>query len=164
MYYSEFLSELYRNSIEYLIVGGLAVNLHGVPRVTHDIDIIVSTKNGNIKKLVEVFQKLNYSPRLPLDPIEMVKPESVKDWIENRNLIAFSFYHKKHNYQIVDVLLDYPLNFEESYKNKVIKKAGDIEIFLLSLDDLIKMKNHSGREQDISDIQLLEKVRQWKKE
>lgn len=41
MYYFEVLGGLYKNKVRYLIVGGLAVNLSGVPRVTQDIDIII---------------------------------------------------------------------------------------------------------------------------
>ena len=42
MYYFDVLGELYRKKIRYLVVGGLAINLYGVPRVTQDIDIIVA--------------------------------------------------------------------------------------------------------------------------
>jgi hypothetical protein len=45
MYYFEILKELFDRKIDYLIVGGLAVNLYGVPRVTQDIDIIISFDN-----------------------------------------------------------------------------------------------------------------------
>jgi hypothetical protein len=83
----------------------------------------------------------------------------VKDWIENRNLKAFSFYHKKDNYKVIDIVLVHPLNFDKAFENKTVKKAKDIEIYLVSIDDLIRMKEFSGRPQDFSDIEMLKKVR-----
>ncbi|MEW6188151.1 MAG: hypothetical protein AB1585_20735, partial [Thermodesulfobacteriota bacterium] len=103
MYYFEILEALFKKKVEYLIVGGLAVNLYGVPRVTQDIDLIVSTTKTNITKMLAVLKKLGYLPRLPVDPKDLIDPEKVKDWVENRNLKAFSFYHKRDNFKVVDI-------------------------------------------------------------
>ncbi len=42
MYYFDELGEFYKKKVDYLVVGGLAVNLYGIPRVTQDIDILIS--------------------------------------------------------------------------------------------------------------------------
>jgi hypothetical protein len=161
MYYFEFLEALHKKKVKYLIVGGLAVNLYGVPRVTQDIDLIISTKKSNIIKINEILKDLGFTPRLPVNPNDLTDPEKVKDWIENRNLKAFSFYHKKDNYKVIDILLVHPLHFEESFKNKIVKKVENVEIFLASIDDLIKTKEFSGRMQDASDIKILKKIRKY---
>jgi hypothetical protein len=161
MYYFEILEALYKKRVEYLIAGGLAVNLYGVPRVTQDIDLIISTTKTNITNLLSVLKKLGYQPRLPVNPKDLMDPEKVKDWVENRNLKAFSFYHKKDYYKIVDILLVHPLDFEKSFGNKTIKKLDQIEIYLVSLNDLIKMKKAGGRLQDQSDIKMLKKVKKF---
>jgi hypothetical protein len=85
----------------------------------------------------------------------------VRDWIENRNLKAFSFYHKKDNFKVIDILLVHPLHFEESFNNKTVKKAKDVAIYLASLSDLIKTKEFSGRMQDLSDIKMLKKISKY---
>ncbi|MBA4392255.1 MAG: hypothetical protein C0407_01765 [Desulfobacca sp.] len=159
MYYFEILEALFIKKVDYLIVGGLAVNLYGIPRVTQDIDLIISTKKPNIVKIISVLKNLGYLPRLPVDPKDLTDSDKVKDWIENKNLKAFSFYHRKDNYKVVDLLLDHPLNFEDSYKNKTIKQVKHIDIYLASISDLIKTKKVSGRMQDTSDIKMLKKVR-----
>jgi len=64
MFYFDIFRAVYQDRIKYLIVGGLAVNLHGVPRVTQDIDIIISTDKGNILKINKILKELNYVPRL----------------------------------------------------------------------------------------------------
>ena len=49
MYYFEILEGLYKKKVKYLVVGGLSVNLYGVPRVTQDIDIVIAmSKENNI--------------------------------------------------------------------------------------------------------------------
>ena len=72
---------------------------------------------------------------------------------------AFSFYNQKENYKVVDVVLVHPLNFEVSYTNKIIKKLHDIEIPIVCFEDLIMMKQKSGRNQDLNDIEMLKKVK-----
>ncbi|GAB61086.1 MAG: hypothetical protein DWB56_09605 [Candidatus Jettenia sp.] len=161
MYYFEILEGLYKSKIRYLIVGGLSVNLYGVPRVTQDIDIIIAMNKENILKITSLLKELGYVPRLPVNPDDLANPDKVKNWIENKNLKAFSFYHKKDNYKVVDIVLIHPLDFEKSFINRTIKKAKDIDIYLASIDDIIKMKEFSGRNQDLSDIEMLKKVREY---
>lgn len=96
-----------------------------------------------------------------MNPKDLTDSEKVKDWIENKNLKAFSFYHKEDNYKVIDILLVHPLHFEESFKNKTVKKVKDFEIYLASINDLIRTKEFSGRIQDAGDIKMLKKVRKY---
>ncbi|OGU16106.1 MAG: hypothetical protein A2X61_13425 [Ignavibacteria bacterium GWB2_35_12] len=160
MFYLDILEEFYKNDIRYLIVGGLAVNLHGVPRVTQDIDIVISNDKDNILKLIEILTALSYKPRLPVNPEDLAEPDVVKEWIENRNMQAFSFYHQMDNYKVIDIVISHNLNFELAFENKVVKKVNGFNIYLSSIDDLIELKEYSGREQDLSDVEMLKKVRQ----
>ena len=164
MYYFEILEGLYKSKVRYLIAGGLAVNLYGVPRVTQDIDIVIAMSKENVLKITSLLKELGYVPRLPVNPEDLANPDKVKDWIENKNLKAFSFYHKNENYKVIDIVLVHPLNFEKSFKNRTVKRAKDIDIYLASIDDVVKMKEFSGRSQDLSDIEMLNKVRKYLEE
>jgi len=161
MYYFEILEGLYKSKVKYLIVGGLSVNLYGVPRVTQDIDIVIAMDRENVLKITFLLKELGYVTRLPVSPDDLANPDKVKDWIENKNLKAFSFYHKNENYKVVDIVLVHPLDFEKSFKNRTVKRAKDIDIYLASIDDVVKMKEFSGRPQDLSDIEMLNKVRKY---
>lgn len=161
MYYFEILEGLYKGNVRYLLADGLSVNLYGIPRVTQDIDIVIAMDKENVLKLTSLLKESGYVPRLPVSPDDLANPDKVKDWIENKNLKAFSFYHKKDNYKVIDIMLVHPLDFEMSFKNRTVKKAKDIDIYLASIDDLIKMKEFSGRTQDLSDIEMLNKVRKY---
>jgi len=160
LFYFEILEALYSKKVKYLIVGGLAVNLHGIPRVTQDIDIIISMEKENIFNLLELLKDLGYIPRLPVDPKNLLDPILLNEWINNRNLKAFSFYNKNDNFKEIDIVLVHPLNFEVAYERRIKKRVEDIEINLIAMDDLITMKMHAGRNQDLSDVKLLERLKE----
>ena len=94
-----------------------------------------------------------------------MKPEDLADvnirnsWIKDKNLVAFTFYHPSDHYKIVDVVIFHPLDFNTAYANRTEKSIKDFRINLISIDDLITMKKFSGRNQDLSDIELLKKLR-----
>lgn len=158
MFYFEVFNALYQEKVQYLVVGGLAVNLHGVPRVTYDIDIIISTDRNNVLKLNRTLKNLGYVPRLPISPDDMADEKILKDWTENRNMKAFSFYHKKENHKVVDIVLVQPLDFTQAFQHRVIKKVDDIEIYVASIDDMISMKKASNRPKDLSDLAMLQEA------
>jgi hypothetical protein len=81
MFYIDLLKELYHNQIQYLIVGGVAVNLHGVPRATFDFDLVISTDKDNVLALLQVLKKGNYIPSVPENPMHLADPEKVAFWI-----------------------------------------------------------------------------------
>lgn len=159
MFYLDVLEQFYKDGVRYLIVGGLAVNLYGVPRVTHDIDVIIATDRENILKINGILKALGYVPRSPVNPDDMADSRSLREWIEERNLKAFSFYNKEHNYKVVDIVLVHPLDFDKAFDQKTIRTASGMQIYLAAMDDLFRMKAESGRDQDLSDIEMLKKAR-----
>ena len=158
MFYFEVFEAFYREKVKYLVVGGLAVNLHGVPRITYDIDIIISTDRDNVLKINRTLRDLGYVPRLPVDPDDMADEKTLKDWVENRNMKAFSFYHKKENRKVVDIVLGHPFDLTKAFQRSSIKKVDDIEIYVASIDDMISMKKLSNRPKDLSDIEMLKEA------
>lgn len=68
----------------------------------------------------------------------------------------------------IEVLLGETLlrvfDFEKSFTNRTVKRAKDIDIYLASMDDVVKMKEFSGRNQDLSDIEMLNKVKKYLEE
>ncbi len=158
MYYLDLFRTLNERNVRYLVVGGLAVNLYGVPRVTQDVDVIIAADPQNISDLIDALDYLGYVSRLPVDPAGMAEPDIVRDWVENRNLIAFNFVHRSRAYQSVDIVLHHPLDFEAAWSRCTRLMAGAVPVCVASVDDLITMKRASGRKQDLCDIELLQRV------
>ena len=159
MYYLDLLNEFHYSGIKYMIVGGLSVNLHGIPRVTQDIDIIISLDRENITGVTGILKKFGYVPKLPVNPDDLTDESIRESWIREKNLIAFSFCHTRDQYKIIDIVLVHPLDFDTSYKNRTVKSVRDFTINLVCIDDLITMKKYSARNQDLSDIELLKKLK-----
>ena len=67
MNYLEIFKRFNELKIDYLVVDGLAVNFHGIPRMTYDIDIMIHLTKKNILKLVIQLTAWGYKPKVPVD-------------------------------------------------------------------------------------------------
>jgi len=161
MYYFDLLKEFHTVGIKYMIAGGLSVNLHGIPRVTQDIDIVISPDRENILLTVSVLKKLGFVPVLPVNPEDLADESIRESWIREKNMVAFSFHHTTDNYRVIDIILVHPLDLDSAYLNRTVKSVRDFTVNLVSIDDLIKMKKFSGRAQDLSDIEMLYKLKDF---
>ncbi len=77
--------------IKYLVVGGVAVNLHGYVRFTGDLDLLVLLEEKNLEKISKVMKKLGYSERLPVSVMSLKDEKQVNEWLEKKNMKAFTF-------------------------------------------------------------------------
>ena len=158
MLYREILKKLQDENFEYLIVGGMAVNLHGYTRATADLDILILLSEENIRKFVSVIKALGYKPRVPVELEDFISETNRKNWIEGKNMKVFSVYNPKDEAEHIDVLVQYNLDFKEVYKNKVIYNVEGVNMPIISIEDLIKLKEEANRNIDRSDILALRKI------
>jgi hypothetical protein len=140
------------NKVNYAVVGGYAVALHGVPRGTIDLDVIVSVGEESFINVEASLRSIGLIPRLPVTAKEVYHFR--KEYIENRNLIAWSFYNPLDLSEIVDIIITE--NCDDV--STVEKQLANFKIKLVAKTDLLKMKRKSGRLQDLVDIAALEKV------
>ena len=52
--FADFITLLNQHDVEYMIVGGYAVGLHGLPRYTGDLDVWVNKSDENVEKVKRV--------------------------------------------------------------------------------------------------------------
>ena len=164
MIYKDIFAKLQEKNLEYLVVGGIAVNLHGYSRVTNDLDLLVLMDEKNIRKIVEAIKELGYKPRMPIDINDFISSENRTDWIENKNMKVFSVYNPKNELEVIDILLVYGLDFKEAYQNRESYNIGKIEIPTISIPDLVKLKEEAGREIDKLDINVLKRIMELRNE
>jgi predicted nucleotidyltransferase len=153
--YQQIFRELNEAQIDYLVIGGLAVNLHGIPRMTYDIDFMILLEDGNIRKLVRKLGKWGYRPRVPVNPEDLADGKNREGWIRDKNMKAFSFYNDTQPISEIDILIDSPSPYKEMRDRAILFKVGDVEVPVVSIPDLIVLKAGSGRKQDISDVEHL---------
>ena len=126
--------------------------LHGAVRGTIDIDFITKWNLRNLTLIEKAFNKIGLFSRLPVTPKEIFHFR--KEYIKNRNVIAWNFINPHDPSEQVDLIITSDLKDVSIKKIHVKEKTLNI----ISKKDLIKMKKDSGREQDILDIQALEKL------
>jgi len=158
MFYEEIFKAFNNHDVKYLVVGGVAINLLGIPRSTADLDIFVDLAESNLKKIVDILGELKFKPRLPVSPLDILDPKKRAEWINKKNLFAFTFYNEKKTYQELDILLGVSLNFTSAWAEKITLEAGSISIPVISISNLIELKKAGGRKQDISDIEALRQI------
>ena len=164
MSYKKIFETLNKKNVKYLIVGGLAVNLYGVPRLTYDLDIIVENNPKNYERLIEALKQLNFFPKLPVKLEELMDKEKRKKWVVDKNLIAFCVLNKDKPYEELDIILSHNIDFNEEYRRKTDFDIENIIFQVISIDGLIKMKLYSKRKQDIQDVEILKKIKKIKNE
>lgn len=139
----------HQQKIPYAIVGGVAVALHGAPRGTIDLDIIVKHSAEVFRSVEGALKGLGFVTRLPVTADEVFNFKD--EYIKRRNLIAWSFYNPANPLEVVDIILTHDLKDLKA----VEKKMGLARIRVLSIEDLIAMKKSSARPQDLEDIKVL---------
>lgn len=145
------INELVKNKINYMIVGGYAVNFHGYSRNTVDIDLVIKFNLANLKKIENILHDLGMISRLPIDAVSVYKFR--EEYIKNRNLMAWNFYNEDDPTDQVDILITHDVG---DFKSELFR-VGDFKFKVISKEDLIKMKKESGREKDLIDIRELKK-------
>lgn len=135
-----FLS-LNSHGVRYLVIGGTAVILHGVPRATFDLDILIEAAPENAKGLLSALAEAGFATAL------MTSPEEI---------LAHEITIFKDRYRI-DVQTFTPgLQFEDAWSRRVDVHFQDATIPVPSKADLIASKRASGRPIDLEDARLLE--------
>ena len=142
---------LKKEKINYLVVGGYAVNFHGYSRNTVDIDLVIKFTLTNLKKIEKLLNNMGLVSRLPIDAISIYNFK--EEYIKNKNLIAWNFYNANDPTDQVDILINHDISDFKAEKFLV----GDLEIKVISKEDLISMKRRSGRDKDLLDIKELTK-------
>ncbi len=158
MEYLNFLQALYLANVRYLLCGGMAVNIYGVPRMTADVDILIDFEEENVQKFAETMVKCQYFPIIPLPIRELVLEATRIRMIKEKNLIAYSYHSSLKNYMNLDVLIDVPLAFNDMWNDREIRKANTFEINVVSIEHLISLKQYANRIQDQQDVLLLSKM------
>lgn len=153
MFLIRLIQSLDKGKLDYALVGGIAVALHGAVRGTVDVDLVLKLKRKDFLAAEKILHKLGLQSKLPVTAEEVFDFRS--EYIQNRNLMAWSFVNPNNPIEIVDIIITHDLN---KMKRKVIAFQG-IKIKILALDDLIKMKSSTGRKQDEEDIKALKFIK-----
>ena len=158
MFYLELFQKLEAAKIRYMLVGGLAMNLYGVPRSTMDVDIVLAMDQDNLRAFLGMSKQMNMQPVAPVSMEALLDPLARKSWAKDKNMVAFGLRPADPSAPTVDVLIDPPLDIEAALRRVKPQNVGSCRVFLASVEDLIILKEKTGRLQDIADIEHLKRL------
>jgi hypothetical protein len=142
------LAALARHSVDYVIVGGLAVQTHGHVRTTVDIDIYPRPDPSNLARLADALNALN---------ARILNPGGEGAKIDAKTLPCATLWQFATSHGAIDVLHDAPgaPPYDELRARALEIRLGDLELAVAGLDDLISMKRAIARPVDLEDLAAL---------
>ena len=138
--FKDFIKFLNEYKVRYLLVGGWAVGIYGNPRATKDIDFFIAIDDENIHNLLKVLKKFG-------------TPIVEKGVFQEKGNV---FRMGRSPIQIYIINEASGINFEDCYKKRNVIKTDEIDISVISKEDLIRNKQASGRHRDLVDIESFE--------
>ncbi|HRI57076.1 MAG TPA: nucleotidyltransferase [Anaerolineae bacterium] len=133
-------SSLRKHKVKYVTIGGIAAILHGVPRATFDLDILIEATPKNAQRLLDALLDAGLGTA-SLTTAEEVLAHEITIF---RDRVS------------VDVQTKTPgISFSEVWERRQVMKYGRTSFDVLSKEDLIASKLAAGRAKDLEDIRLL---------
>jgi predicted nucleotidyltransferase len=139
---------LQKRDVKFVLVGGLAVVVHGHFRTTKDMDIFYERSEENARKVLESINEFGFS-YLKLN---------IEDILDKNGYIKLGEQPVR-----IDLFCDLPgVSFEEVYASAIEYQDDDVTIKVIHVNHLIQNKSFVGRLQDLNDVRTLKKIIQKK--
>lgn len=147
----------------YIVVGGLAVVLHGHVRATGDVDLIVDFSDGEIPKILGALERAGFQPYTPVPASAFADPAQRAAWIRDNGMLVFSL-RPSDGIPMVDLFLEHPIPFDDLWRRSSVVTLRGLPVRIASIDDLVTLKRLAGRPEDLTDIDALLEIKQLKTE
>lgn len=158
------LAALAQAGVRHIVVGGVAVVLHGHPRLTADVDLVVALDRANALATLAALRALDYRPRAPVAAEGFADPATRRSWVEEKDLKVFTLWSPRFPGTDVDLFVEEPAPFDEMLARGKALRLGELSVVIGSIEDIIAMKRRSPRAIDSEDIAALERIRRLAEE
>lgn len=132
---------LHVHDVRYVVIGGIAAIVHGVPRTTFDVDLLIEASEPNAGRLLKALDAAGIGSAALTTPQQLLAHEITifKDVVR------------------VDVQTSTPgVSFEDAWHRRVEREVSGVPYWILSKPDLIAAKRAAGRPKDLEDVRVLE--------
>lgn len=142
------LRTLAEHGVEYVLIGGLAVQTHGHVRTTNDADLIPAPDPANLGRLAAALRSLE---------ARVLNPGEEDTAVEAQMLPRATIWQFATRDGGIDVMQEVPGGrpYSELSERALHVQLGDIDVPVVDLDDLIQMKLARGRPTDLADVAAL---------
>jgi hypothetical protein len=130
-----------QHKLRYMVIGGVASVLYGVPRATFDLDILIEATTENAQRLLAALVEAGFGTAAMTNARDIVEHE----------ITVFNDRVR------IDVQTCTPgISFQDAWSRRKTLTYQGQDFFILSREDLIAAKRASGRQVDLEDVHLLE--------
>ncbi len=130
-----------QHDVRYVVIGGIASVLYGVPRATFDVDLLIEATPENAERLLRALLDAGLATASLTSPDDLLAHEITifKDRVR------------------IDVQTSTPgLSFQQAWDRRQVMSYEGQQFYVVSKEDLIRSKRAAGRDIDLSDVRLLE--------
>ncbi len=147
--YLEILKSFEVNKVEYILIGGLAVILHGMPRFTIDMDVFVKISSQNIENLRKALKTIFKEDK----SIDEITPQELTKYAVIR-------YGPPEGNYYIDIMTKIGDAFGYEDLEYEIFEIKGVKVRIATAETLLKMKKNTIREKDKMDVFFLkEKIK-----
>ncbi len=145
--YEEFIAALNGHGVRYLVIGAHAVAFHARPRATKDLDILLDPTPANARRALAAIRGFFGGVDLGYRVEDLTDPQ----WIIQLGVAPVR----------IDLVSEVPgcPNFAAAWRRCVGARFGSVKAYYLGLDDLIRAKEATGRDQDKVDVRVLRRAK-----
>jgi hypothetical protein len=128
-----------RLGLRWFLFGAQAAILHGVARLSADVDVTIDLGDRSTRELIDALAGAGFDPRVA----------SVEDFVERTRVLPV--VHRASHIP-VDLVLAGPGLEEQFFAGAERRRIGDALVPVASAEDLIAMKILAGRPRDLEDV------------
>ena len=160
----EILCALCDHEVQFVVAGGVAMVLHGIERMTLDLDIAVSLHPANLRRFLAALHDLQLVPRAPVPAEIILEPRRIRQLIHEKNAFVFTFWNPGEAYPQVDMFLTWENSFDDLATDAQTILVRGRRFLVASRRKLIEMKSRVQpiREKDLNDIRALTQIEQFR--
>ncbi|MDR1283504.1 MAG: hypothetical protein LBK99_22185 [Opitutaceae bacterium] len=157
--YEEILNALSEAGIDFIVGGGVACVLHGVERVTMDVDISLHLTPENLDRFIRASDRLGLRPRIPVPPESLLDEKAVQMMVNEKHALVYTLLDPDRPVRQIDVFLVADLSYENLLPDSVWVELGNIKVRIIGKKRLLDIKRgiNPPRLKDALDIEFLQK-------
>ncbi len=141
MFYLDLFRVLQKHDVQYVVVGGIAINLHGVERATMNVDLVIAMDEANLQRFLKAATELELNPSLPVKIESLCNAAQLDEWVREKHMIALCLRPPSKTAPSIAIIVRFKVSFETMYRNRIEKDIGGIRFQFASIDNLIALKS-----------------------
>ena len=146
--HQEILKSLLKHHVDFMLIGGYAVNFYGYNRATGDMDIWIAPDNTNKESLLQALSALGFDNE---------GVETIRSWdFTHPQKFPIGSDREPNKTEFMTHISG--ISYSEAKENKIIADIDGLQLPLIHYNHLIQNKKSTGRNKDMADVEYLEKI------